>query len=179
MPASGSRLNGGTDVLGATVRERRRPWRRPALACGAALALAPLVSAHAAAGTVPVTISIADQLRASATNISTSKGGAISGPIATFTDTDVSAPATDFTATIMWGDGINSGGTVAGSAGHFSVTGTHAYAKEGSYLLGMLVLNTPGGSHATANGTVLIADAALPAKGTKIMSATHCTVRGR
>jgi streptogramin lyase len=48
------------------------------------------------------------------------------GPVATFVDPKVSAPAGAYSATIYWGDGTNSPGSVSG-AGQFVVTGTHAF----------------------------------------------------
>jgi hypothetical protein len=53
--------------------------------------------------------------------------------VATFTSTDTSAPASDFSATIDWGDGsAPSTGTVSGSSGSFTVDGTHTYALDGT-----------------------------------------------
>jgi type VI protein secretion system component Hcp len=52
--------------------------------------------------------------------------------IVTFTDSNPSDPANNFTALINWGDGTTSWGTVSGSNGSFTVTGTHTYANEGS-----------------------------------------------
>ena len=64
-------------------------------------------------------------------------GALLSGiVVGSFTDANTSAPVTDFTSTIDWGDGSpNDAGTiVAGSSGgRFNVEGTHAYAKAGSY----------------------------------------------
>ncbi len=63
--------------------------------------------------------------------------------VANFTDTTGVLPATDYQATISWGDGTSSTGTVistgtiptpfsgTGTGGAFEVTGTHTYASEG------------------------------------------------
>ncbi len=52
----------------------------------------------------------------------------------TFTDTDPSSIPGDFTATIDWGDGTRSAGTIAsGPGGTFVVTGSHAYSEAGNY----------------------------------------------
>jgi hypothetical protein len=50
--------------------------------------------------------------------------------VASFTDSDTSLPASSFTATINWGDGTQSSGTVVGSNGTFQVQGTHTYAQD-------------------------------------------------
>jgi hypothetical protein len=63
-----------------------------------------------------------------------------SGTVASFTDTDPGSagdPTTDpgeYSATISWGDGSNSPGTIAyaGTPGQFLVNGSHTYAEEGS-----------------------------------------------
>jgi len=53
--------------------------------------------------------------------------------VATFTDSDTLTPASDFTTTIDWGDGTTTPGTLTGSNGSFSVTGSHTYAVAGNY----------------------------------------------
>ncbi len=58
----------------------------------------------------------------------------VSGPVAAFSDDDVDAAASTYTATIDWGDGSPpSTGTVAGSGGNFTVTAPHTYTTVGSY----------------------------------------------
>jgi hypothetical protein len=54
--------------------------------------------------------------------------------VATFTDGNPNAPASDFTTTITWGDGGSSGGTVTAlGGGRFSVTGSHTYNGIANY----------------------------------------------
>ena len=52
--------------------------------------------------------------------------------IASFTDSNTTDSACGFTATIDWGDGTPSAGTVTGSNGSFAVSGGHTYADEGT-----------------------------------------------
>ncbi len=59
-------------------------------------------------------------------------GAVFTGTVATFTDTDTTG-TTAFAATIDWGDGTVTAGSVAPSGGTFSVTGAHAYADGGTY----------------------------------------------
>jgi hypothetical protein len=61
------------------------------------------------------------------------EGSSFSGTAGTFTDTNPNQPASDFTATIDWGDGTTSTGTIAGGNGSFSISGNHTYAEEGSF----------------------------------------------
>jgi hypothetical protein len=49
-------------------------------------------------------------------------------PLATLTDPNPADPAASFTATISWGDGTTSAGTVAGGGGLFRVLGSHTFA---------------------------------------------------
>ena len=68
--------------------------------------------------------------------IAATTGAAFSGPVASFVDGTPTAVASDFTATINWGDGASSAGTVSGqTGGPFQVSGNHAYAAPGGYQL--------------------------------------------
>ncbi len=138
--------------------------------------------AYADEGSYPVSVSVTDDggstaggngtalvSDASLTAGSLSLSGATEGAGATnasftFTDANTSAPASDFAATITWGDGVTSTGTVSGSGGSYTVSGSHAYADEGSYPVSVSVTDD-GGSTAGGNGTALVADAALHATG--------------
>jgi hypothetical protein len=86
--------------------------------------------------------------------------------VATFTDPNPGDHHTDFTATIHWGDGNSTSGTVSYSGGTYSVTGSHTYADEGSFAVTVDVTDV-GGSSLTGIGktTVSVADAALTATG--------------
>src|SRR6202012_2138420 len=83
--------------------------------------------------------------------------------VATFTDPLIAATASDFTATINWGDGSQTSGTViAQNGGGFAVTGAHTYAEEGSYTIGVAVAD-PNHITGNANDSATIADAPLTA----------------
>jgi hypothetical protein len=64
--------------------------------------------------------------------------------VATFTDTDTGNVADDLTAPIDWGDGTTTAGTVAGSNGSFSVSGTHTYATSGQDTITVKSVTTCG-----------------------------------
>src|SRR5262249_54130559 len=92
--------------------------------------------------------------------------------VATFSDANLSSPLSDYSATIAWGDGSTSSGTiVANPSGGFFVTGSHTYAEDGSAQI-TVVITDAGGASATANGTVTVADAALSATGQNIAART-------
>jgi hypothetical protein len=68
----------------------------------------------------------------------------------------------DFTATIHWGDGNDSSGTVSYANGTYSVSGSHTYFDEGSYPVTVDVQDD-GGSKLTGMGktTIGVGDAPL------------------
>ena len=72
-------------------------------------------------------------ITAQAVPVSTTEGQSFTGQVATFTVKSTTASASGYSASINWGDGHTTTGTIAGSAGSFTVTGTHTYAEEGSY----------------------------------------------
>ena len=89
--------------------------------------------------------------------------GVSSGPIvvATVTDANPFGVVGDLLATIVWGDGSTSPGTIAQSGGvgtPFTVTGSHVFLKEGAYPTQVLV-SSNGGSSVSATGTVNAVDA--------------------
>jgi Bacterial Ig-like domain (group 1) len=105
-------------------------------------------------------------ISATGTTVSGTEGASFSGTVATFTDPDTSATASEYAATIEWGDGSSSTGTVSGSDGSFAVSGEHTYADEGSYEIKVTISDVDNeGNKATAGSTANVADAALAAAG--------------
>lgn len=101
-------------------------------------------------------------ISASGTTVSATEGASFSGTVATFTDPDTSATASEYTASIEWGDGHSSAGTVSGLGGKFIVEGEHTYAEEGSYTITVTITDVDNASNsATATSTANVADAAL------------------
>jgi hypothetical protein len=138
------------------------------------------------AGTLPVTItitnvpaksqviatslmSVADApLTVSTSPVSAVEGAAFSGQIGTFFDANSNATVSDYTATIVWGDGSSSAGTVTSlGAGLFAVSGTHTYSGAGTYGLSLWVQDV-GGATALGSGYAAVAQAPLHATGKRL-----------
>lgn len=101
----------------------------------------------------------------SARTISATEGAFFTTQVATFTDADSSLTAASFSATVQWGDGTSSNGSVSSNgAGGFAVSGSHAYADEGTYIVTVSVTGT-GGSPGTGVGLANVADAPITASG--------------
>jgi len=126
---------------------------------------------YAGSGTFVVTVTLSDDSPGTATAMVTStahvagtgvnafpvtfaatEGTAFNGVVATFTDSRAGALVSDFTATIDWGDGTMTAGTVTStSPGVFAVSGMHTYADEGAFSVPVQV--TDNVSHLTASTT--------------------------
>jgi hypothetical protein len=78
-----------------------------------------------------------------------------SGQLATLTDQNPAGSSGDFTATIDWGDGTSSDGTVAGGNGSYTVSGSHPYAADGPYTVRVHVVDG-GGSTADATAYLVV-----------------------
>jgi PKD repeat protein len=81
---------------------------------------------------------------------------------ANFTDENTSAPASDFSTSIDWGDStpLDTSATVSGTAGSYTVNGSHLYAGAGTYNFTITVIDQDGSS-TTITGSTTVADAAL------------------
>ena len=113
-----------------------------------------------------ITAAIDQPITASGTSVAATEGQSFTGNVATFTDPDTNATASEYSATINWGDGTTSTGTISGTGGNFTVSGSHTYAEEGSQTATVTITDTDNTSNqATASSQVTVADAALHATG--------------
>jgi hypothetical protein len=91
-------------------------------------------------------------------------GTAFTGTVASFTDSDASTSAGDFTATIGWGNGAVTTGTVtANGSGGFDVSGTNTYARAGWYAVTITIHDARDGFSIKVTGTAQVAAASSPA----------------
>ena len=88
--------------------------------------------------------------------ISATAGQPFSGTLASFSDANAAASASDFTASINWGDNSTSASTVTSAGnGLFMVSGSHSYAAAGSYPVRATVTDD-GGSQTTVSATATV-----------------------
>ncbi|HVC96995.1 MAG TPA: DUF4214 domain-containing protein [Pirellulales bacterium] len=108
------------------------------------------------------TVSVADApLSGTATSVAATEQSTFSGTVATFTDADPAGAATDFTATIDWGDGTTTSGTIVAADGSFHVAGSHVYTTSGRETINVVVSDV-GGRSVTIASTVAVAAVGTP-----------------
>jgi hypothetical protein len=124
------------------------------------------------AAIVVSTAVIADApIAGSAVPVYATEGEPFTGDVAVFLDSNPFGVASDFTATINWGNGASSSGTVVANGTSFIVTAVdpvshngYAFPEEGTYTFSVTVKDV-GGAQFTAFQTATVADAPLTATG--------------
>jgi NHL repeat len=110
-------------------------------------------------------------------SIAATEGHAFSGAVATFTSSDTTALASQYTVSITWGDGTSTtGGTVAGGSGSFTVSGVHTYADENDASSVMVsVTDTSDSNTVTVSSPATVSDASLSGETGSALSGTEGT----
>ena len=92
------------------------------------------INDHGASASVTSTAGVRDAtLTSTGQTFTASLNAAFNGTVATFSDADPAGTVDDYTATIEWGDGGSSVGTVSQSQGTYTVAGTHTYTGAGDF----------------------------------------------
>jgi hypothetical protein len=100
-------------------------------------------------------------LSAQGTTMTGVPGAALTGIVATFSDADPNGMASDYTAVIDWGDNTPPTAGVIGSTDRaFTVAGTHTYAVQGHYAIGVTIMDR--GPRAAVVGSQAIVTPAPP-----------------
>ena len=163
------------------MRGRSRGWRRilfslvlrTSLAVATALSFASTTDAWASTpgggqgggGTdQQITLSIAAQ--------SSVEGRQVGPNLATFTDPDSSASASQYTASVNWGDGspsvygtIRPTTTMSAGPAQFTVAGGHVYSDAGSFLICMRVQDTDNRNGASDCAVANVDEAPITVRG--------------
>ena len=104
----------------------------------------------------------ADALSGTPLTINATEFALFSGAVANFSDTYTGNPPSDFVATIDWGDGNTTAGTVSGGAGAFVVSGSHTYFSAGTFPVSVtLTDDAPGTATATVTSRATVASAPM------------------
>jgi hypothetical protein len=97
------------------------------------------------------------------TAITPVEGVSFAGSLGSFSDASATPDISDFSATIAWGDGAATAGTIQSLlGGGFSVNGSHVYAEEGSYVPNIFVQDV-GGQSTSGATQAAVSDAPLSA----------------
>lgn len=83
------------------------------------------------------------------------KGKAFNGTVATVSDAGGAAAPTNYVATIAWGDGSSSQGSVTTSGSGLLVTGSHKYAVRKAYTVGVTIKDDGGSTVSTMTSLTL------------------------
>jgi Bacterial Ig-like domain/Planctomycete extracellular len=90
------------------------------------------------------------------------------GAVATFRPAVAGIPASSFTATVNWGDGNVTAGSIVISGGTYKVVGSHTYIEGGSYPIVVSVTQLGGGT-ATGSETEIVQGLPFNVSGTTIV----------
>jgi PKD repeat protein len=94
---------------------------------------------------------------------------AFNGTVANLHDGNPAAPLSDFTATIDWGDGSTSSGTVSGSGGDYTIAGGHTYASTGYFDVSVHVADEGGSTADTTKPCTVLVFAFAPGGGSFVV----------
>jgi hypothetical protein len=103
---------------------------------------------------------VTGSLSATGLVLNATAGLPFAGTVAVVLDSFAGVSAADLQATIAWGDGHNSAGTVtAASEAVYTITGTNTFVAAGSYQVAVTVHDGVNGLQVTVQGTAVVQDA--------------------
>jgi N-acetylneuraminic acid mutarotase len=77
--------------------------------------------------------------------LNATEGIPFSGVVGSFVDADPTGMASDYTASIAWGDGTTSAGTITlNPTGGFNIVGSHTYTEEGPFTIDLTATDKGG-----------------------------------
>ncbi|HEV3345215.1 MAG TPA: right-handed parallel beta-helix repeat-containing protein, partial [Pirellulales bacterium] len=117
---------------------------------------------------------VARALSATGLSVTATEGRQFSGVVATFTDSDAQDLAGDFSATVNWGDGNTSTGSIGlGTDNIYTVSASHTYAEDGAKAA-MITIAHDSSTTVTTTASLTVSDpavVAVPATLTAVESA--------
>ncbi len=120
---------------------------------------------YTATGNFTVAIDVTDAYGATTSTTSgVAVGNALTGESATitlgtFTNGNPDATASDFSATVNWGDGSSSAGTITQSGSTFTVSGTHVYTSTSTgsgYSVGVTITDSDGNTLGSTTTVIVV-----------------------
>jgi len=114
------------------------------------------------------------------TPVSATEGQGFSGQVASFTDTNATSTALEYSATIDWGDATTSTGVVGGpTGGPYTIDGSHTYVDEGSYTVGVSITDSSNPANdVSTSSTATVLDAPLTAGALALSGGTEGVTPG-
>jgi hypothetical protein len=153
---------GGTEQTASTADASGDYAVSVPIALGAnALTATQTINGQTSAASTPASVRRLVPVVASPATPAGVEGAPMTGLVATF----VADAADTYTASIDWGDGAHSSGTVAVSgAGSFKAAGTHTYREEGDYRVEVTIVDDVDATNSgVAHSRASVADAPLHA----------------
>jgi streptogramin lyase len=93
------------------------------------------------------------------------EGAGFSGMVASFIDGDGNSDPQGYTASIVWGDGTSSAGTLSAKGGSIDVSGSHAYSEEGHFDVTVRIVDSQDGCALDMVSSAIVSDADLAGSG--------------
>ncbi|MCA1690076.1 MAG: hypothetical protein LC720_06470, partial [Actinobacteria bacterium] len=136
---------------------------------GAYTATATIIDPGGQRATAATQVAVADApLGSTGRQLVATEGAVLRAPVAGFTDADPGRPPSYYSASVAWGDGATTAGTIAADpAGGFTVGAEHAYAGPGTYAVTVTIAD-PGGQRTAASTGVVVVDAPLRSTGVQL-----------
>lgn len=125
-------------------------------------------------GEIDSTANVADApLSGDSGGVTAAQDVPFAGTVATFHDLNPSAPVSDYSATVNWGDGSSSPGTVTTAGSGFQVLGSHTYTAPGGYVMSVAI-HDAGGSSIQPASTATVAPKPTTAASSKPRPKARC-----
>jgi len=105
------------------------------------------INDHGAAATVMTMAKVSDaplRMVGKSAWFTVQKDQSFTRALVTFSDADPNGTAADYSATIYWGDGTSSAGSISQNGSCFDVTGKHTYRRAGEHEIRIVVKDAGG-----------------------------------